>query len=143
MLLFNAVEWAGWRGLRSFRTEYRVGEPLRAERPVWIDEGELEVEAADPPSRPGRVAVRGGRPLSAPPAGAGFVRIGGAGREEWVAVNLFDAAESDLREPPPSVDPPLPPPAPWTAKVPWAVPAAALVLLLLVAEGFLFWRGWI
>jgi hypothetical protein len=72
------------------------------------------------------------------------VRIGAAGRAEWTAVNLFDPEESDLRErPEPAAVPGLPPPAPWHARIPYAVLAAAAVLALLLVEWWLFHRGWI
>jgi hypothetical protein len=139
ILLFNFVDWAAYRGLRSFRTEYRVGEPLWPERPLWIQEGDLQVAQA---GRIEKVAVRQGRPVPAPVAGPGFVRLGTEARAEWAAVNLFDAAESDLRhreEAP--VGAPLPPPAPWHAKVPYAALAGAAVLVLLLVEWWLFHRG--
>ncbi len=70
------------------------------------------------------------------------MRAGAAGRAEWLAVNLFDAAESDLREPAPGTPGrPLPPPAPWPARVPVAPLAAAAVLALLLAEWWLHHRG--
>jgi hypothetical protein len=139
ILLFNFVDWAAYRGLRSFRAEYRVGEPIRPERPLWIEEGELLVAQS---GRTERVAVRQGRPAPAPVAGPGFVRIGSETRTEWTAVNLFDAAESDLRpreEAP--MGAPLPPPAPWHAKIPYATLAGAAVLMLLLFEWWLFHRG--
>ncbi len=142
MMLFNFVEWAAWRGTRAFRTEYRAGEPLRPERAVWTDDGDLLIEHAS--GRSDRVSVRQGWPDGAPPAEQGFVRIGAGGREEWAAVNLFDPEESDLRErPEPPALPGPPPPAPWHAKIPYAVLAAAIVLALLFVEWGLFHRGWI
>jgi hypothetical protein len=75
-------------------------------------------------------------------AGPGFVRIGTDARVEWAAVNLFDATESDLRahDDAPAGQP-LPPPAPWHAKVPYAILAVAVVLALLLFEWWLFHRG--
>jgi len=139
IFLFNFVEWAAYRGLRSFRTEYRVGDPLRPERPLWIDEGELVFERAD---RADRVPVRRGRPASTPAAEAGFVRARVAERAEWIAVNLFDADASDLRERPESPPGlPLPPAAPWHARIPYAAAAVAVVVALLLLEWSLFMRG--
>lgn len=139
VLLFNFVQWAAHRGLRSFREEYRVGEPLRPEQPLWLDEGELAFAQGE---RVERRAVRKGRLETSPPAGAGFVRIASEARTEWAAVNLFDPSESDFRpaEEAKSGEP-LPPPAPWHAKIPYAVLASAAVLVLLVVEGWLFHRG--
>jgi hypothetical protein len=142
MMLFNAIEWMAWRGTRAFRTEYRAGEPIRPDRPVWLDDGELLFEHAS--GRADRAEVRRGWPRAAPAAEPGFVRIGAAGRAEWTAVNLFDPEESDLRErPEPAAVPGLPPPAPWHARIPYAVLAAAAVLALLLVEWWLFHRGWI
>jgi hypothetical protein len=139
ILLFNFVEWAAFPGLRSYRTEYRVGEPIRPERPLWIDEGELFFEAAD---RAERLAVRRGRPERTPAAGAGFVRVRGGGRAEWAAVNLFEPGVSDLRAREPATPSlPLPPPAPWHARIPYAAVAGAAVAALLLLEWWLFMRG--
>jgi hypothetical protein len=136
-LLFNLVDWGAWRGLRAFSPGAAAGAPLKAERPLWIDTGELMLEQG---SRRERVAVRGGRVDGAPAAGPGFLVARTVDREEWIAVNLFDAAESDLRrEAAPATAPP--PPAPWHARVPVAVPAIFLVLILVVIEAWLFWRG--
>jgi hypothetical protein len=141
LLLINFVEWVSTRGLRSFRTEIAMGEPIRAERPLWISEGELTVAQGD---RVERVAVRRGLASASPAAGPGFVRMSALGRTEWTAVNLFDAGESDLRERPAAVaGAPLPPPAPWHAKVPYAFLAVGGVLALLVLEWLLYHRGWI
>lgn len=139
VLLFNVVQWGSHRGLRSFPVEFRVGEPIRPERPPWVEEGELVLAQ---PGRVERIAVRGGRLVPPPVAGPGFVRIGSEARSEWAAVNLFDASESDFRlraEAP--AGRPLPPPAPWHAKIPYAVLAVAAVLALLLLEGWLFHRG--
>ena len=57
-------------------------------------------------------------------------------------MNLFDAAESDLREQIAGpTGAPLPPPAPWHAKIPYALLAVAAVLALLVLEWLLYHRG--
>jgi len=57
-------------------------------------------------------------------------------------VNLFDAEQSDLRErPEAAAGAPLPPPAPWHAKVPYALLAVSGVLFLLLAEWLLYHRG--
>ncbi len=139
LLLINFVEWAPWRGLRSFRTEYAIGEPVRAERRLWIDEGELTFAEGD---RAGRIPVHDGRGRSWPTSGPGFVRFSAGGRSEWTAVNLFDAEQSDLRERPEAAGgASLPPPAPWHAKVPYALLAVSGVLLLLLAEWLLYHRG--
>jgi hypothetical protein len=141
LMLINFVEWAPWQGLRSFRTEYAFGEPIRAERRLWIDEGELTFSEGD---RAERIPVRDGRGGATPASGPGFVRLGAAGRSEWAAVNLFDAEQSDLRERPEgAAGSPLPPPAPWHAKVPYALPVVAGVLVLLLAEWLLYHRGMI
>jgi hypothetical protein len=136
-LLFNLADWGAWRGLRAFAPQAAAGAPLKAERPLWIETGELDVEQG---LRRERVAVRGGRVDGAPAAGPGFLVARADDREEWVAVNLFDAAESDLRREPAPASPP-PPPAPWHARVPVAVPSILLVLALVVVEAWLFWRG--
>lgn len=139
LMLINFVEWASYRGLRSFRTEYAMGEPVRAERPLWFDDGELTFAQGD---RAERSAVKRGRAASAPAAEQGFIRMSAAGRTEWAAVNLFDASESDLREHPASLaGSPLPPPAPWHAKIPYSLLAVAAVLALLVLEWLLYHRG--
>lgn len=134
-LLFNLCDWGAWRGLRSFPPEARAGEPLRPERRLWIEEGELTVEQG---TWSDRLSARAGRPESAPRLGAGFARVSAEGRSEWIGANVFDAAESDLRGPSP--DGPPPPAAPWLSRVPWAVPALAAVLLLLLVEAWLFWK---
>ena len=65
-----------------------------------------------------------------------------SGRTEWAAVNLFDESESDLRERPAGpAGAPLPPPAPWHAKIPYAFLAVSAVLALLVLEWLLYHRG--
>jgi hypothetical protein len=139
MMLINFVEWASYRGLRAFRPEYRMGEPIRAERPLWLDEGELTFAQGD---RAERAAVHRGVALLSPTADPGFVRMSASGRTEWAAVNLFDASESDLRERPAGPPgAPLPPPAPWYAKIPYAFLAVAAVLSLLVLEWLLYHRG--
>jgi hypothetical protein len=139
LLLLNFVEWASYRGLRAFRTEYSMEEPIRAERPLWIDEGELTIAQGD---RAERASVRHGVAQVLPPAGPGFLRMSAAGRTEWTAVNLFDAAESDLRERTPGpIGSPLPPPAPWHARIPYAFLAIGAVLTLLVLEWILYHRG--
>jgi hypothetical protein len=139
LFLINIVEWVSSRALRSFRAEYAMGEPVRAERPLWISDGELTFAQGD---RAERIAVRRGLPAASPPAGPGFLRMSASGRTEWAAVNLFDAAESDLRErPAATAGAPLPPPAPWHAKVPYAVLAVGGVLALLVLEWLLYHRG--
>jgi len=139
LLLINFVDWAAWRGLRSFRTEYAVGEPIRAARPLWIEEGDLTFAQGD---RAERLTVHRRSSPSSPSAGPGSVRISGAGRSEWAAVNLFDAVESDFRgKPDVEAGEPLPPPAPWHAKVPPAFLAVAGVLALLLGEWLLYHRG--
>ena len=139
LFLINFAEWASARGLRSFRTEYAMGEPIRAERPLWISDGELTFAQGD---RAERIAVRRGIATASASAGPGFVRMSAAGRTEWAAVNLFDAVESDLRAAPAAVTgAPLPPPAPWHAKVPYAFLAVGGVLALLVLEWLLYHRG--
>jgi hypothetical protein len=139
LLLINFVEWAPWRGLRSFRTEYAIGEPVRAERRLWIDEGELTFAEGD---HVGRIPVHDGRGRSWPTSGPGFIRFSAGGRSEWTAVNLFDAEQSDLRDRPEgAAGASLPPPAPWHAKVPYALLAVSGVLLLLLAEWLLYHRG--
>jgi hypothetical protein len=136
-LLFNLADWGAWRGLRAFPPQAAAGAPLRAERPLWIETGELAVEQG---LRSERVAVRNGRLDGAPVAGAGFLVARARGREEWIAANLFDPAESDLRRDAAPASAP-PPPAPWHARVPVAVPAILLVLALVVLEAWLFWKG--
>jgi hypothetical protein len=107
MVLFNFVEWAAFRGTRTFAAQHLAGEPLDGQ-----------------------------------PAAPGFVRVGPEGDEELVAVNVFDAAESDLREPSDAPEPPPEPsPAPWHARIPYAVVAAAAGILLLLVEWWLFHRG--
>ena len=139
LMLINFVDWAAWRGLRSFRTEYGVGEPIRAERRLWVEDGDLTFAQGD---RAERVAVSRGLVPVSPSAGPGYVRFSAAGRSEWAAVNLFDAVESDFREQPEAeVGIPLPPPAPWHAKLPYAFLAVAGVLALLVVEWLLYQRG--
>ncbi len=139
LMLINFVEWAGYRALRAFRMQYAMGEPVRAERPLWVDDGELTFAQGD---RAERAAVRQGATSTSPPAGPGFIRMSAAGRTEWSAVNLFDAAESDLRERPAGpAGEALPPPAPWHAKIPYALLAVAAVLTLLVLEWLLYHRG--
>jgi hypothetical protein len=139
LMLINFVEWASWSGLRSFRTEYAVGEPVRAERRLWVDDGELTFVEGD---RAERIPVRGGIGQSWPSSGPGFVRLSAAGRSEWAAVNLFDAEQSDLQEKAEAVaGSPLPAPAPWHAKIPYAMIAVAGVLILLLAEWLLYHRG--
>lgn len=140
-LLHNVVDWASWRGCRAFRPQLRLGEPLRPERRPWIDEGEILAEQSE---RLERLPVRKGRAEGALAPGPGFVHLSAAGRTESVAVNLFDAEESDLRERPAAASGrPLPPPAPWHARVPCAALAVAAVLALLLVEGWLFHRGFI
>jgi hypothetical protein len=137
MLLLNFVEWA-WT--RAFRPEYALGEPVRPERPLWFEEGELTYTQGDRVERSG---VHQGFPESPPSVGAGFIRMSAQGRSEWAAVNFFDATESDLRDPEgaPEEGLPLPPPAPWHARMPYAVVAAAAVLVLLLIEGWLYHRA--
>ena len=138
-MLFNFVEWASFRGTRTFPPELAAGGPVRAGRAAWIDEGELLFEQSD---RVERIPVRKGRTVDAPRASPGFVRLSAGGRAEWAAANLFDAGESDLREPPvPAAGAPPPPPEPWHARVPYSFLAAALVLGLLLVEAWLFYRG--
>lgn len=139
MMLQNLAGWAAFEATRSFRKEYSAGEPLVPERPLWVEEGDLVLSRGGP----GQVlAVRQGRLAAPPRADPGLARIGGAGRSEWVAVNLFDAAESDLREPGAGTPGrPLPPPASWTARIPWAFAAAAAALAVLLAEWGLYHRG--
>jgi hypothetical protein len=139
LMLINFVDWAAWRGLRSFRTEYAMGEPIRVERRLWIEDGDLTFAQGD---RAERVTVSRGLVPVAPTAGPGYVRFSAAGRSEWAAVNLFDAAESDFREKPEvEVGVPLPPPAPWHAKLPYAFLAVAGVLALLLVEWLLYQRA--
>jgi hypothetical protein len=141
LLLINFVDWASWRGLRSFRTEYAMGEPIRAEGRLWIEDGELTFAQGD---RAERLPVGRGLVIASPSAGPGYVRFSAAGRSEWAAINLFDAVESDLREKPEAGGGiPLPPPAPWHAKVPYAFLAVAGVLALMLAEWLLYHRGMI
>lgn len=139
LMLINFVEWASWRGLRSFRTEYAMGEPVRAERRLWIEDGELTFAEGE---RAERIPVSRGAGQSSPSAGPGFVRLSAGGRSEWAAVNLFSAEESDFREQPEAVPgAPLPPPAPWYQKLPYSLLAVSAVLALLVAEWLLYHRG--
>jgi len=139
MMLQNFVEWAAFEATRSFRARYAVGEPLLPERPLWVEEGELAFARGDSLER---AAVRGGRLLAPPRAGPGPVRISAEGRAEWAAVNLFDAAESDLRGAGPGKPGrPLPPPVPWRSRIPFAPAAVAAVLAILLVEWWLYHRG--
>lgn len=139
LMLINFVDWAAWRGLRSFRSNYAMGEPIREERRLWIEEGDLTFAQGD---RAERLTVVKGSASASPSAGPGFVRFSAAGRSEWAAVNLFDAVESDSREKPEAgAGSPLPPPAPWYAKVPYSLLAVSAVLALLVVEWLLYHRG--
>jgi hypothetical protein len=139
VMMINFAEWASYRGLRAFRTEYAMGEPVRAERKLWFDQGELTFAQGD---HADRASVRQGTVSTSPSAGPGFIRMSAENRTEWAAVNLFDASESDLRERPATpAGSPLPPPAPWHAKVPYAFLAVAGVLTLLVFEWLLYHRG--
>lgn len=139
LMLINLVDWASYRGLRAFRPSFAMGEPVRAERLLWFDDGELTFAQGD---RAERASVKQGRTSTAPSAGPGFIRMSAAGRTEWSAVNLFDATESDLGEHPSSVaGAPLPPPAPWHARIPYSLLAVAGVLALLVLEWILYHRG--
>lgn len=138
-LLLNFIEWASYEGVRSFATEYAVGEPLRPARPLWVREGDLVYAGSRGEEA---VPVRGARPVTAPAAEPGFVQIRAGGRAEWVAANLFDPAESDLREPSEAPEShSLPDPAPWHARIPYAVLAVAAVLALLLLEAWLYHRG--
>lgn len=138
--LVGFAEWASWSGLRSFRTAYRTGEPLRPDRPLWVEAGDVGFTQL---RHEEHAAVRDGWPSSVPRGESGFARITAGARTEWTAVNLFDAGESDLREPAPPEGPlpAPPPPVPWHARVPWAALAAGLVLALLLLEAWLFHRG--
>lgn len=141
MLLRNFVSWAAWEGTRSFRTEYLLGEPVRPAEPLGFDEGPVFFERDDGSER---IQVRGGALERAPRFGPGFVRMSARGRAEWMAVNLFDAAESDLRgsdedDPPGPMT--LPPPAPWHTRLPYALVALATVVLILLLEWGLYHRG--
>jgi hypothetical protein len=139
MMLFNFVEWGAYRGTRAYRTEYRVGEPLRQERPLWISHGELSVIQSD---RDERLRVIEGQAEAAPPGQPGFVKFSASGRSEWAAVNVFNAETSDLREHDGGAPgAPLPPPAPWHARLPFALLAAGAGLLILLLEWALFQRG--
>jgi hypothetical protein len=141
LMLINLVEWGPARALRSFPYEVRMGEALRPLRRLWMESGELGFRYADHVER---VDVTAGRPRTALSFGPGFVRASAANRTEWIAVNLFDAEESDLREPPEApLGVALPPPAPWHAKVPYAVLAISAVLALFVLEWLLYQRGWV
>ncbi len=139
IILRNFAEWASHRGLRSFPLSFAAGEALVPVQPLWMDEGQVTFEG---PETLERVAVRRGWPEAAPRPGPGFVRAAGAGRAEWMAVNVLDAAESDLREPearPAGAG--LPAPAPWHARIPYAAVAVAAVLAILLLEWWLFHRG--
>jgi hypothetical protein len=136
-LLFGTAEWAAWRGLRAFPPQAEAGAPLRADAPLWIETGELRVEQG---RRVERVAVRGARADGAPLLAPGFAVARAAGREEWIAANLFDARESDLQGTSTASAAP-PPPAPWSARIPIATPALLLVVVLVLVEAWLFWQG--
>ena len=136
-LLFSTAEWAAWRGLRAFPPQAEAGARLRAEAPLWIETGELRVEQG---RRAERVAVRGARADGAPVLAPGFAVVRAAGREEWIAANLFDARESDLRDVSTASSAP-PPPAPWSARIPITAPALLLVVVLVLVEAWLFWQG--
>ena len=69
VMLINFAEWASYRGLRAFRTEYAMGEPVRAERKLWFDQGELTFAQGD---RADRAAVRQGAVAASPVRGSGL-----------------------------------------------------------------------
>lgn len=121
------IEWARRGATRAFPASAAFGRPLVAEVP-WIREGAYRVRDA-----------RGEASLT--PDWPGIYRISAEGRDEFVAVNSFDRASSDLSVASPGA--PVPPPRPWHRRVPYAVLAAAVVLALLFLEWFLYHRGWI
>jgi hypothetical protein len=133
--LFSFCEWASWRGLRAFPPQARWGEPLRAEARLRPELAELHLET---PDRIFRIGARDGRLDESPRLSSGFARLAASDRSEWVAANLFDASESDLQGE--TVPTASPEPAPWPSRVPWTSAAAAVAVLLLLAEAVLFWR---
>jgi hypothetical protein len=140
LLLLNLVE--AWKDglLRSFPLQASAGRELAPVRPLWFRDGELRAIQSE---RASPVAVREGRlaaPLRPQP---GFTRLSAGGRSEWIAANLFDAAQSDLRPPPGGATPPAPTPAAWWARWPSGALATLAGLLLLLVEALLWARGWI
>lgn len=124
--------------LHSYPSQTALGQAVTASRPLWIRDGELRAIQGE---RAERLSVRAGFPEAPIRLGPGFTRLSAEGRSEWVAANLFDASQSDLRSG--AAASPPPPPEPWTSRIPRGAPAALAALLLLVLELALWHRGWI
>lgn len=127
------IEWARRGATRAFPSAGEFGRPLAAEAP-WIRDGAYRIRSARGESaHPAREAFV--------PDWPGVYRISGQGRDEYVAVNSFDRASSDLTKVEAAA--PAPPARPWYRRIPYAVLAAAVVMALLFMEWFLYHRGWI
>jgi hypothetical protein len=137
LFLRNWAEWIRRGATRAFATQADFGDPIVSDR-LWIRDGELLARSVRSERR---LAVRSGRFVDPfVPDWPGLYQFSAAERHEYVAVNAFEGAGAETSVAEVS---PLPPPRPWVRKIPYAVVALAIVLLLLFVEGFLFHRGWI
>jgi hypothetical protein len=136
VLLRNALAWLADEGRRAFPREARVGDVLvnRALLPERAATAQVTT-ATGGTSRTVTVPVERGEvriALSQP----GLVKIAIGARTEWVAVRM--AESPDLETLPKESGAPMPAALPWWRDLPWPVVAGALVLLILVAEWWIY-----
>jgi hypothetical protein len=136
ILLSNAVTWLAGEGRRAFPREVRVGEVVvsRAAVPAGVREATVTTVRGDATSDEvvrvdrGVVRFQASRP--------GLVKVAAGPATEWLVVR--PAASPDLEALPEASGPGLPERLPAWRNVPYAAVAGALVLLVLLAEWWLF-----
>lgn len=136
LFLRDAILWLAHDGLRAFPERVAAGATLSNAKPLAVGRGTARItEVAAGSGRSGTAAIDGAS-LSWPVLRTALIQVEIEGRAEWIAANDPSAGSVDLTAVPGGPGPAFPDPVPWWRDLPVPTLAAALALLLLLAE----WR---
>jgi hypothetical protein len=136
LLLRDAIAWLGGEGRRAFASEVRTGRTFVNHAPLPLARGEAIVTDVVGEAGRTRALPVEDATLRVPVGAPALMKIEVAGRTEWVAANRDDDGV-DLTKVELVARPAPPPPIPWWRDLPWAVVAAFIAAVLLLAEWLL------